>query len=182
MANDRTLERRERVRQLWGKPDRIIAEILLEEGFTAGAERVPRTKAKRDEAEARKLNSMRRNVWNDREWWRVQWKKRATLPTSSDISVAREEHIASLESDLEDIFTMLEDEATKTTAKAMLIGERRMTRALLAKTRGVDELGAPDPDGEKPPAPVVGMLLGTASVTPELRKRLREQGVVIEDE
>jgi hypothetical protein len=182
MASDRTLERRERVRQLWGKPDRIIAETLLDEGFTSGTGRTPRTKAKRDEWEARRVDSMRRNVWNDREWWRAQWKKRASLPTSSDLAVAREEHIASLESDLEDIFTMLEDGETKTTAKAMLIGERRMTRALLAKTRGVDELAAPDPEGDKPPAPVVGMLIGTASVTPELRQRLREQGVVIEDE
>lgn len=158
--------------------------MLLEEGFKVERGRAPKNKAKRQAWEEQTIEAMRRKVWNDREWWRKHWKRRAAgaRPTAADLHVAREEHIASLESDLEDIHGLIEDGGTKATARAMLIGERRQTRALLAKTRGVDELLPPDPDSDKPQTAVVGMILGLGSVTPEMRTLLRGQGVAIAGE
>ncbi len=168
---------------MWGKPDRIIAETLLAEGFTTTRAKTPRTSAEKRAAGALQIETMRRNVWNDREWWRVFWKKRAAEPvTNEDASVQREEHIASLESDLEEIHDLIDEAGTKPTAKAMLIGEKRQTRALLAKARGVDEL-APrdsDPDGAKPA--VIGLVFGTKNISPEMRAKLREQGVEVDEE
>lgn len=184
MAGQQTNERRKRVRQLWGKSDPSIAQILLEEGFTVDREAAaPKGRAARAAWDADTVQAMRRRVCSDREWWRKRWKKKAALPTKpTDFIIAREEHIASLESDLEDIQELIEDTATKTTARAMLIGERRQTRLLLAKTRGVDELAPPDSDPDNAAAPpVVGLILGTDSISPEMRERLRAQGVLIGD-
>lgn len=170
-----TAERRKRVRELWGRPDRMVAEILIEDGFRVCDAPMPRG------ADARRtyLESMRRRVSDDREWWREHWRTRAETPTRKDFTVARQEHIASLESDLEDIQAMIDDHATKATAKAMLIGERRQTRALLAKTRGVEELIA-DPDSESgAPPKVIGVVLGMENVSKETRDLLRAQGVPI---
>lgn len=182
MASNETEARRRRVRQLWGKPDKAIAQILIEEGFKVSCGRAPKTKPAREEWEATRLDRMRRNVCNDREAWEKVWRQRTTV-SGEEYSVAREAHIASLESDLEEIHELLDEAGTKPTAKAMLIGEKRQTRALLAKARGVEELAAPDPDAEnKPKVLAVGLVLGTRSISPDTRQQLREQGVDIGDE
>jgi hypothetical protein len=179
MAGDRTEERRRRVRELWGKPDKAIAQILLEEGHRPESGTKPRTKAAKDAAAARALDSMRRNVWNDREWWRAKARKRATAPvTNEDVEVQRFEHIASLESDLEEIHELI-DEADKPTAKAILMGEKRQTRALLAKARGIDELAPRESEGNEKQPPVVGVVLGTENISPEMKEELRQQGYKI---
>lgn len=150
-TDSRTDERRVRVKQLWGWKDSKIARLLLEEGFEVDSGESPISQGLRDEWEAKRLSSMTRNVWNDREALREEWRKKAKAPrTIEDDAVARESYLAALESDLDDINDLQSHTGTKPTAKAILQGEKRQTRALIAKARGVAEL--PADEGTDPEA------------------------------
>lgn len=154
MAAERTEARRKRVKELWGRPSRSIAKILLEEGFDVASEPKPRTKDAIAEWTAKRINAMRRNVDNDKEWWRQELRTRLKMPRSGEEqALLREEHILSLESDLEEIDDMLYGEGVKPTAKAILVGEKRQTRVALAKARGVETLPE-DEGGEGDDLPV----------------------------
>jgi hypothetical protein len=178
-VKNETHERRLRVRELWGKPNAVIAEILLEEGFKVDGDRRPRSKAAREEWETKRLDAMRRKVWNDRDWWRQRWLKRSEPKTVDDLYVARQEHVASLETDLEEIHEMIDDGKIKSTAKVMLIGERRQTRSLLAKARGVDAPTAgTDGAGDDDPESIQAKLF-ILEVPSETAGELREQGVEV---
>jgi hypothetical protein len=138
------------VKQLWGWKDSRIARLLLEEGFEVECGEPPISLGLLEQWEAKRQASMRRNVWNDREFWEEEWRKKGKVPrTIEDDAVARESYLASLESDLDDIHDLQTAAGTKPTAKAILQGEKRQTRALIAKARGVAELRADegvDPD------------------------------------
>lgn len=160
MAADRTETRRKRVKELWGRPSRALAKILLEEGFEVACSAKPRTKPAIEKWETKRIDAMRRNVDNDREWWREELRKRLKTPrTLEEHSLLREEHVLSLESDLEEIDEMLYGDGAKATARAILIGEKRQTRVALAKARGVETLpeaeGADGDDGPVRPAVLV---------------------------
>lgn len=174
---DRSLRaRRLRVRELFGRSARVIAETLLDEGFEVKCGRKPRTKADGEMWEKRRLAAMTRNVINDKTWWREEWKNKRQL-TGEDPNVAREEHLAALMSDVEEINELLDSGGTKATAKAILVGERRQTRALLAKALGVEELAPRDPEADQKRPLVVGLVIGTKNVSADARARLREQGI-----
>jgi hypothetical protein len=176
-----TRARRARVRELFGRSNREIAETLLDEGFEiASAERRPRTTKAVAEWDAKRVAAMTRNVINDKEWFREQWKAKRELSTDDPL-VAREEHIAALSSDLDQINDFIGETATKPTAKSIAFGERRQTRALLAKARGVEEIAPRDPDADKPRPVIVGLRIGTTSLTAEELRELKERGVEIGD-
>ena len=136
----RTEDRRLRVLQLWGKKDPHVARILLEEGFEVDCGEAPLTAANRLAWEIRRISSMRRNVWNDREYWRERFREKAKAPKSgTDLAVEREEYVLSLRTDLDDIDDILVHKGTKSTAKGILIGEKRQTRQAIAKAQGIDQ-------------------------------------------
>lgn len=165
MASENTEARRARVRSLWLKPDRHVAEILLEEGFGGAIRRT-------SDGRVTQLASMVRNVINDRKWWRKTWRseKRAT---NEDIYESRGEHIAALDS-LQDVgLEMLSDPTIKGTPKAQAL--QAVTRILEAKGKalGVAEVSAPEPeDNGGPMVPFVGVVLDMSNVAPDVRKRV----------
>lgn len=175
--DSRTDERRQRVLQMFGKKRSLIAKVLLEEGFEIDSGEQPVTKALLEAWQARRLASMCRNVDNDFEFWDKEWRKRSKIPRSGEDNASElEGYIASLRSDLDDIDDLIVDEKTKPTAKAILLGEKRQTRALIAKARGVDQAveRAAEPDAK---IPVLGLIIGTKNVSDEMRERLEKHGV-----
>lgn len=147
----RTHERRERVLELWGKPTRLIAKTLLEEGYEVDAGPAPVTKPKQEEWERLRIERMRRNVDNDRAWWESQWRERAKTPKSSeDLEVELESQIAAINSDIGDIAELLTDAKTKSSAKAILYQSKLRARELVLKARGIDH--APEREPEDPVA------------------------------
>jgi hypothetical protein len=144
-----TDERRERVLQLWGRKDKHVAKILLEEGFVVAVGERPLSFDLVPEWETRRLELMRRNVSNDRAWWNERWRKKGASKLSpEDAAVERESHVASLKSDIDEIQDLLVDPLTKATAKAMLVGERRQSRVAIAKARGIETLEQDEAGGD----------------------------------
>lgn len=176
----RTDERRLRVLQLWGKKSAVIAKQLLEEGFAVDCGDRPITQPLVDAWEARRAEAMRRNVDNDREWWREQWRERSKVPKSAeqaagDAAVDREEYLASLATDLDDIDDLITSEKTKATSRAMLVGEKRQTRTAIAKAKGVD--AAPTTGDEGAGAmdrPFFGVIFDGSDLPPEAQAKIDE--------
>jgi hypothetical protein len=147
----RTHERRERVLELWGKPTRLIAKILLEEGYEVDAGPMPVTSEKQEEWTRRRGELMRRNVDNDRAHWEEKWRERAKVPkTSEDLEVELESQLAAINSDIGDIAELLTDAKTKSSAKAILYQSKLRARELILKARGIDQ--APEREPEDPEA------------------------------
>jgi hypothetical protein len=143
----RTDERRERVLELWGKPTRLVAKMLLEEGFEVDAGPQPVTKEKQDEWTRHRVELMRRNVDNDRGWWREKWRADAKTPkTSEDLEVELESNIAAINSDVDEISELLTDAKTKSSAKAILFQSKLRARELVLKARGLDKAPEREPD------------------------------------
>ncbi len=141
---------------------------------------MPASPANQESWAANRIESMRRNISNDRAWWREFWRERSKAPRSpNDISVEREEYVAALESDLGDIDEAMTGTLLKPTAKAILQGEVRQTRALIAKARGIDQV-AEVPQNEPLKVPVVGLLVSAKNVSEEVKEQLRIQGVHLE--
>jgi hypothetical protein len=145
MAGDRTEARRARVRTLWAKPDRRIAEILIEEGFGGASKRTAAGKAKQ-------LSSMVRNVWNDRVALRKKWReqKKATI---EDVNETRGEYLARLESFSSDALEILEDDKMKGTPRVQALSELRQIEQAKAKACGVD-VAAGDVDADDDGTPL----------------------------
>jgi hypothetical protein len=173
MAGENTEARRDRVRTLWIKPDRQIAEILIDEGY-AGA--VPRT----EERQQRQLATTQRNVWNDRAFWRKTWREAKRI-TTADANETRGEHLAVLDSYRDEGIAKLGDKKLKGTPFAQTLQALARIEELRAKATGVDELQPIDPEADKPKVPVVGLVLGTNQISPEMRAQLRDQGIEIGD-
>ncbi len=134
------------MRAMWGKKLSLVAKALLEEGFEVECGDQPVTKPAKEAWEAKRVATMCRNVSNDRAWWEAEWRAKAKVPrTVEDDALARESYVAALESDLEDIDGLQQETGTKSTAKAILQGEKRQTRALIAKARGVDTMPEVEP-------------------------------------
>lgn len=173
MASDNTESRRERVRSLWIKPDRRVAEILIDEGF-AGP--VPTTA----DGKRKQLASMTKNVWNDRKWWRQAWRAAKRL-TNEDLCETRGEYIATLDAIGAAVTEILEDPKIKGTPRVQAASEFRQVQQAKAKASGVAE-PAPATDaadtGMKPV--VIGVVLGTGNVSAETRDELRQQGIEID--
>jgi hypothetical protein len=147
----RTHERRERVLELWGKPVRLQAKILLEEGFEVDAGARPVTKEKQEAWERKRTEIMRRNVDRDREHWEQKWRDAAKKPkTTEDVEVELESQIAALNSDIGDISELLTDSKTKSSAQAILYQSKLRARELVLKARGIDK--APEREPEDPGA------------------------------
>lgn len=181
-VNLRTDERRLRVLEMWGRKDRHIAQILIEEGFETDAGAVPLSPHLKDAWQVKSADQMRRNVSNDKAWWRDRWRREAGKPAApEDVAVQREEYVAALESDLDELADLMVDVATKSTAKAILHGEKRQTRALIAKARGIDQ--AIERPAEPPTkVPVIGVVIGTKNVSSDMKAILKKQGVKFDDE
>jgi len=130
MAGDKTEARRARVRELWTKPDRRLAEVLIEEGY-AGATKT--TAAGR----ATQLNSMAKNVWNDRAYWRKTWRK-AKRATVEDVNETRGEYLARLEAFSAQAVEILDDPKVKGTPRVQALSEARQLEQAKAKAHGVD--------------------------------------------
>lgn len=175
MANENTVARRARVRSLWLKSDAQIAEILLEEGFGGPIKRTT-------DGRRKQIDTMRRNVWNDREALKKEWRA-AKRATSEDAHESRGQHLAVLDS-LQDMgVEMLSDPKLKGTPRAQAL--QALTRIVEAKGKalGVGEVAPADPESEDDATPgVVGLILSTKNLSPEMRDELRAQGYVIDDE
>lgn len=173
IVDRRTHERRERVLELWGKPTRLIAKFLLEEGFEVDAGPEPVTKEKQEEWTRRRIEMMRRNVDNDRTWWEEKWRERSKTPkTTEDLDVELESQIAAINSDVGEIAELLTDTKTKSSAKAILFQSKLRARELILRARGVDK--APDKELDDPGAnatrPTI-VLYDLSNCSPEVRKR-----------
>ena len=179
-VDPRTDERRDRVLQLWGKKDSLIAKILLEEGFEVDCGEQPITREKRAEWEVKRRDSMRRNVANDRVFWDEKFREMAKQPKSSeDAAVERARYIASLRTDIDDIEDLIVDRETKSSAKSMLYRVKVQARELIGKAQGVDTLAPVDPEDGKPKPRVVGVIFDTSELSDEDKAELREQGYAI---
>ena len=171
MPSDLTEARRERTRELWGKSDRKIAEKLLEEGFHGPVSR-------NREEKIRQIASLRRTVWNDREFWREKWRTEAKAEKSKD-PVSRQEYLAGLETVQDELEDVISDGATKSTPRVQALSEMRQIKQAIGKALGVDA-APPAVGGEDAVKPiVVGLLIGTENVSEEARGKLKEQGIDI---
>jgi hypothetical protein len=151
----RTDERRERVLELWGKPDRLVAKILLEEGFDVDGEPRPATRKAQEEWERRRIESMRRNVTNDRNHWLEKWRKRAKQPKNSEeLEVELESNIAAIQSDVDDLSELLTGRDVKSSAKAMLYQSKLRARELILRVRGIDKAPEREPENPEKDVPV----------------------------
>lgn len=161
MANDLTDARRERVRELWGKSDRRIAETLLEEGYGGPAKRTK-------DARLQQTESMRRQVHRDREHWREVWREQAKKPGGR---TTVDEYVAKLRTRIEDLEEMLDDQFLKGTPRVQALGEIRQIEQAIAKTEGTD-IAARDDDDSDTGAPFLGLLLDFSNCSDEVRDRL----------
>ncbi|HSY50408.1 MAG TPA: hypothetical protein VLC46_16470 [Thermoanaerobaculia bacterium] len=138
MAGDQTEARRARMRELWNKPDKTVAEILIEEGFGGPEKRTAVGKA-------RHLATMTRNVWNDRKWWKKQWRE-SKRATTQDVNESRGEYLARLDSLVADAGRLLDDKGMKGTPRVQALSELRQLEQAKAKAHGVDAAIEQDPD------------------------------------
>ena len=162
MANERTDARRARVRELFGKSDKRIAEILIEEGFFPSR----RTK----EGRIQQLDSARRRVYDDRQWWREQWKSEKRL--TRDRSVSTEEYIAKLETRIADLEEILDDPRTKGTPRVQSLSEIRQLEQAIAKALGIDAAERDDGDGEGNGNTFTTLILDVSACSPETKGKL----------
>lgn len=167
-----TGERRERVLELWGKPSRLIAQILLEEGFEVDAGQMPVTSEKQAEWTRRRLDLMRRNVDNDRASWEEKWRERTKKPrTNEDLEVELESQIAAINSDVGEIAELLSDAKTRSSAKAILFQSKLRARELILKARGLDHAPEREPDDPEAQARPTVVLYDLSNCSPEVKKR-----------
>jgi hypothetical protein len=166
MAGEETEARRERVRSLWVRSDKDIAQILTEEGFGGPPKKTA-------DGKRTALASMQRNVWNDRKWWREKWRNVKTS-TTEDAHETRGEYLATLDSyrgiGLE-IATNPKEKGTPRTQALMAlarIGEAK------AKAQGVAEVEALPPEDDERSVPFNGIVVGLANLSPEAQRRIDE--------
>lgn len=174
MASENTEARRARVRSLWLKSDRQIAEVLLEEGYGGAIKKTA-------DGRRTQLASMTRNVWNDRKKLREEWRD-AKRATAADAHESRGEHLAVLDSLQEMGVEMLADPKLKGTPKAQAL--QAVTRIVEAKGKalGVGETTIePEDDGKSRPS-VVGLVVSAKNLSPEMKDTLRSQGYEFDDE
>jgi hypothetical protein len=156
--------RRERVRELFGKPDRWIADALLEEGFFGPTKRTK-------DAQITQRETARRTVERDRAWWREHWKKPRTV-TVQDMNVSSEEYIARLETRIADLQTILDNPQTKSTAAVNAVSEIRQLEQAIAKARGVEQAVDKAPEQDSGPSvPFIGLVLDVSKVPQHLLKK-----------
>jgi hypothetical protein len=164
-------ERRERVLELWGRPTRLIAKFLLEEGFPVNAGPAPVTKEKLAEWEKRRLELMRRIVDMDRAWWEAKWRERAKTPrTAEDLEVELESNVAAINSDVDEISQLMVDRDTKSTAKANLMTSKLRARELILKARGLDRSPEREPEDDIPVRPKI-LVYDISAASPELKAK-----------
>lgn len=158
---ENTDERRERVKELFGKSDRRVALMLIEEGFFGPT---PRVKQDRIRFEA----SARRTITNDRHWWREHWRNRKPR-TSEDSAAYSEEYIAKLRTRIEDLEDVIDDPATRATAKVNAFAEIRQLEEMIAKAQGADALDRRDTEDDDAASslPFLGLVLNVTKVSPE---------------
>jgi hypothetical protein len=170
MANDRTEGRRERVRELYAKNNRRLAEILIDEGFFG-----PRGKTA--EARGRQLDTARRQVLRDRDFWRTYWRTQRKV-SIEDRNVTIEEYIAKLETRIEQLEEMLDDPKLKATPRVQAMAELRQLEQAIAKARGIGDpsLAAADVDGEGNARPFLGVVVNLGKVSAEAVKKIEEFG------
>jgi hypothetical protein len=167
MANDRTDGRRERVKELYAKSNRRIGEVLVEEGFFGVP---PKTPAGR----ARQIDTARRQVARDRDWWRDQWKKARNV-TTEDRSVSTEEYVAKLETRIEQVEEVLDSPMMKGTPRVQALAELRQLEQAIGKARGVGEPASLMPeDGDGTKVPFLGIVVGLGKLSAEAIRKINE--------
>lgn len=160
MASDLTDARRKRVRELFGKADKRIAEILIEEGHFGP---VKRTK----EVQHLQLETARRTVSRDKQWWRKLWSDEKRKPAR----MTNEEYISRLETRISDLDEMLDDAKIKSTPRVQAIDTLRKIEESIAKASGVDVL-EPKPPGDGPAAPFIGLIMDLSECSSETKEKL----------
>ncbi len=147
-----TTERRERVRELWGKRDRVIADILFEEGFVDVPPRCGTTK------EAELKEGLRRNICNDRIAIRNEWRSTRKQLNLDDLHIESNEYIAKLQTriyDLEQLTEMLAGNGKGATAFVNAMAEIRQLEELIAKAKGsAVPIAPPEPEDANRATPV----------------------------
>ncbi|HXG58125.1 MAG TPA: hypothetical protein VNL91_03810 [Thermoanaerobaculia bacterium] len=163
MASDNTEARRERVKELFGKSDRRIAAILIEEGYFGA---YPKTKP----AQIKLLDTARRTVCRDRAWWQERWSE----STERKRTETPQEYIARLRTRIEDLEDIAENTLTKPTPRVQAFAEIRQLEQAIAKAQGIDEVAAPPDGGESDPPPFLGIVVGLGKLSPEAKKKVHE--------
>lgn len=167
MASENTEARRERMRALWTKSDRRIAEILIEEGF-AGA-----TKRTKD-GQQKQIATTIRNVYNDRLWWRKQWRAKARA-TEQDVNETRGEYLARLDSYASEALMLLDDPKLKGTPRVQALSELRQIEQAKAKAVGVAEVPPEAPDGDgASSAPYLGIVVNLDGTSDDAKHLIHE--------
>jgi len=129
--------RRERVRELMGCCDRVIAMTLIGEGyFTEPLSRIATDRVRFEE-------TCRRTISSDRAAIRKAWRN----PTKRDPNESREEYIARLQTRINQIDERMARGTTKDTPYAQLQSEIRQIEQAIAKARGVDVMPGDDREG-----------------------------------
>lgn len=137
-----------------GSTNQRWATTLLQ---TVRALETKRAAVRETEWQTRRVELMRRNVDNDKAYWRDVWRKRAKVPrTTDDLAAELEEHVASINSDLIELDELMYDPATRSSAKATLFQSKLRARELIAKARGFEKPEQPeDPSAAARPKLVV---------------------------
>lgn len=171
IPTDEELEaRRRRVKELWGLPDRLVAQRLIEEGFFSQP-----VDARVAPDPVQFAESCRRTISNDRRAIREEWR----LPkaqTAQDRSESVEEYIARLQTYVDQIAERLMRGNVKDTPYASLMDTMLRYEAAIAKARGTDE--APPSDDNAPGSgssrPFLGVIVGLDNVSPDARKKIAQ--------
>lgn len=164
MASDKTDARRERMRTLWIKTDQQVAEILIEEGYGGP---IPRTA----DGRRRQVETMRRNVWNDRQWHRKKWRSEKAA-THEDAHETRGEYLAVLDSYKEVGVDIISDPKMKGTPRVQALVALTRIEEAKAKARGVAESVAPPTDDERPAVPFLGVVVGINKLSADALKKI----------
>jgi len=163
-------DRRERVAELFGKRDRRIAEILVDEGFFGP---LPRLKA---ELETFVLNA-KRTVNKDRHWIQQETERRRKELGAGGTAIASADYALRLRSRVYDAEEILEDPKSRPTARVQALSEIRLLEELLAKNAGV-AVAAPSPEdpegGGSLERPFLGIIVGFDKVSPEARAKIEK--------
>ncbi|MFZ2489992.1 MAG: hypothetical protein WA208_00770 [Thermoanaerobaculia bacterium] len=148
--NEQTDDRRARVRELWTKSDSVLADVLIAEGYFG-----PRTRTAR--AIETQRDTARRTIRRDRDWWRAKWAEEKSAASR----MTRGEYLTTLQSNIEELRTALEDDELRMKDRVEALREMRQSLEAIGKAEGYAVAapgGEDDPDGSADAGPTVLVL------------------------
>jgi len=151
-------DRRERVAELYGKRDRRIAELLIDEGYFGT---LPRMADER----RRFVLTAKRTVCNDRAAIRAEAAKKRKDLAGEFIDITSADYILRMRSRINDAEDILDDPKARPTAKVQALSEMRLLEEAIAKSQGVDVADRGASEDDAPQVPFLGLVVDLRNVS-----------------